>query len=229
MLGLDGPAPGILAGNRGSEDGRGRGPSREALRCRARGAAAESGQVRRARPPVGHPILAIPQSRRTEEGEDRPLVPHGIRPRPRASSRRPARGGSHHHSGGHRRRRPSRPVQGLRQRAQHRNRARFRPRRGVRAAASLSAFLSGPQPRRRTGLRPRGLARGFRDAGYAVRRKPPHLGAGRVALRPQRQHQHVQHSRDRVSAGRLALPSAHQGVRTVCGRRREHLRTDLRP
>ena len=55
------------------------------------------------------------------------------------------------------------------------------------------------------------------------------MGARWLAVRRAREHSHREHSRRDVSAGHLAIPSAHAGVRTFRRRRRQHLGRRFRP
>ena len=103
----------------------------------------------------------------------------------------------------------ARKAQGLRHRAEPRQRLRLRPRRRLRPAGAVPALLPRPRRRRRARRRPRRAAHRLRHGGRPLRRQLADLGAGRLALRLPGQHGHGQRPRHRVPAGRLALPPAH--------------------
>ena len=79
----------------------------------------------------------------------------------------------------------------LRRRAEPRHRPGVRPRRRVRAASPLLAVLSRSQSRRRARRRSRGAAHGLRHGRRAVVGQPSDVGARRLAVRRQRQHDDV--------------------------------------
>ena len=83
-------------------------------------------------------------------------------------------------------------AEGLRHRAEHRQRVLPRQRRRVRRPAAVPALLPRQGPRRRARRRPGGAAHRLRHGGHALARELAPVGAGRLALRRGRQHQHLQ-------------------------------------
>ena len=75
--------------------------------------------------------------------------------------------------------------------------------------APVPALLPRPRSRRCPGRRPGGPLDRLRDGGRSLGRQLAHLGPGRLALRLPGQHGHGEHSRDRVSTRRVAIPPAH--------------------
>ena len=127
-------------------------------------------------------------------------------------------------------------VEGLRHRAEHRQRVLPRQRRRVRRPAAVPALLPGQGPGRRSRRRPGGAAHRVRHGRHALARQLAAVGAGRLALRRRRQHQHLQDQEPgrpegragRVPAGHLAVPPEDEEVRAVQRGRRQHLRPRLR-
>ena len=145
-----------------------------------------------------------------------------VRPRARAAAARAARGRPDHDSGRHRRRRPGRSRQGFCRRAEPGQ----RPWPLATAACSccrcptccsIPIAIGDDVP----DGDPEVLLTGFGMEDAHSRGQLAHLGPRRLAVRLPGEHGDGQHSRHRVSAGRLALSSAHAPLRAVLRRRRQ--------
>ena len=149
-------------------------------------------QLRCAGPDVGAAVSAVPELRGPEAGQAGSVPADDLGQRARAAAAR-AEGARPAHDPlrpGRERRLPQ--VEGLRHRAQYRERVLPRPRRRVRRAAAVPALLPGQEPRRRAGRRPRSAAHRLRDGRHALAGELAAVGPGRLALRRGRQHEHLQ-------------------------------------
>ena len=229
--------PGVPAGRGRRPDDR----ARRVLGHHGRGRAADppavEHQFRRPRSTVGVAIPAIPQPGRAEGGLAGPLPPNDLGQGTRAAAAR-ADGARPNHD-------PVRPGRERRLHEIERLHQRAEPGvgllpgrwRGVRGPTPVLAVLSRQERGRRAGRRSGSEALRVRDGRHALGRQLAAMGAGRLAVRGGREHQHLQDQEPgeagcpgrRISTGDLALSPRTSGVRVVLRGRREHLRARLRP
>jgi len=192
--------------------------------------------LRRPRPHVGSAIPPVPELRGPQAREAGSIPAHDLGQVPRAAAEGAERARPHHDLLRPGRERRVHEEQGLRDGAEHRQRVLHRARRRVCRAAAVPPLLPGQESGRRAGRRPRSAALRLRHGRHALARQLAPVGAGRLALRRGRQHQHLQDQEpgepegsDRVPTGPLALSREDEALRTLLRGRRQHLRTGLRP